>query len=228
MRTDQLIVLLASQAAAVRPLPRPSVRLLQWIAVSLPATAVGVVLVQPRSDLVAMLYDPGFAWRAVATLATALLAAAIALVLSVPGRERFPFGRVLPFIAAGLWVLVLARLLVEGGNSMARLGALPVHLGCILQMTALSAVPTATLFAMLRRAAPMHPGWNAVLAALAGVALAALGTQALCPLDDPAHQLVGHVVPVLVLTGIGGVALRHRLNWSADLRNLRLTTNRHR
>jgi hypothetical protein len=34
----------------------------------------------------------------------------------------------------------------------------------------------------------------------------AAATQFICPLDDPAHQLVGHVVPVAVLSVLGALA----------------------
>jgi hypothetical protein len=49
--------------------------------------------------------------------------------------------------------------------------------------------------------------------ALAAVALGAAATQFICPLDDPAHQLVGHVLPVAFLAVFGAIAGRRSLNW---------------
>jgi hypothetical protein len=69
------------------------------------------------------------------------------------------------------------------------------------------------LFVMLRRAAPLRGAWSAALATLAAVALGAVATQFICPLDDPAHQLVGHVLPVAFLAVFGAIAGRRSLNW---------------
>jgi hypothetical protein len=77
----------------------------------------------------------------------------------------------------------------------------------------LSVVPGWALFAMLRRAAPLRRTWSEALATLAAVALAAVATQTMCPIDDPALQLVGHFLPVALLSVWGAVAGRQWLNW---------------
>jgi hypothetical protein len=221
VRTDELIVQLARAAGPVHPLPSPSARLARWIAVVLPITALGVIVMHPRVDLGAALQDPRFVGRALATVATALLSAASAFVLSVPGAERSPFQRAVPLLAGGLWALVLTLFLIDGGNPVPRLATLPFNPPCIYQIIGLSVVPGLALFAMLRRAAPLQPAWSAALATLAAAALSAAGTQMICPVDDPAHQLVGHVVPVIALTVIGGVVGRPLLDWLAGIRETR-------
>ena len=55
--------------------------------------------------------------------------------------------------------------------------------------------------------------WSAALATLASVALGAAATQFLCPIDDPAHQLVGHVLPVAFLSVWGAIVGGRSLNW---------------
>ena len=77
----------------------------------------------------------------------------------------------------------------------------------------LSVVPGWALFAMLQRAAPLRRAWSGALATLAAVTLGAVATQFICPLDDPAHQLVGHVFPVAVLSMLGTIAGHRYLNW---------------
>jgi hypothetical protein len=76
----------------------------------------------------------------------------------------------------------------------------------------LSIVPGWALFAMLCRAAPLRRAWSAALATLAAVALAAVATQVICPVDDPAHQVVGHVLPVAFLSVSGAIVGRRWLN----------------
>ena len=66
---------------------------------------------------------------------------------------------------------------------------------------------------MLRRAAPLRQAWTGALATLAAAALGAAATQVLCPIDDPAHQLVGHVLPVILLAIAGTIAGRRAFDW---------------
>jgi hypothetical protein len=213
VRTDELIVQLARAAGPVRPLPRPSVRLARWTAAAVPMTALGVIVIGPRVDVVNAIYQPTFAGIAVATLGTALLSATGAFVLSVPGAERSPLQRVVPLVAGGVWTLGLVVLLTTGGDPVRRVLALPFHWACLIEIAGLSLVPGWALFAMLRRAAPLRRAWSAALATLAAVALGAVATQFICPIDDPAHQLVGHVLPVAFLSVSGAIVGRRWLNW---------------
>jgi hypothetical protein len=181
-------------------------------------TALGVVVIGPRADILTAIYQPTFAGLAVATLGTALLSAAGAFVLSVPGAERSPLQRVVPLVAGGVWALVLVVLLTNGGDPVQRVLALPFHWACLIEIAGLSVVPGWALFAMLRRAAPLQRVWTATLAMLAAGALAAVATQVICPVDDPAHLLIGHVLPVAFLSVWGAIVGRRWLNWLSELR----------
>jgi Negative regulator of sigma F len=101
----------------------------------------------------------------------------------------------------------------DRGDPGRRVLALPFHLLCLIEIAGLGVVPGWLLFTMLRRAAPLRRVWNAALATLASVALGAAATQFLCPIDDPAHQLVGHLLPVACLSVWGAIAGRRWLNW---------------
>jgi len=213
VRTDELIVQLARAAGPVRPLPGPSVRLARWTAAAASMTALGVIVIGPRADVLTAIYQPTFVALAVATLGTALLSAAGAFVLSVPGVERSPLQRAVPLVAGGVWALVLVVLLTTGDDPVQRILALPFHWACVIEIVGLSIVPSWVLFVMLRRAAPLRRAWSAAFATLAAVALAAVATQVICPLDDPAHQLVGHLLPVALLSLSGTIVGRRWLNW---------------
>ena len=206
MRTDELIVALARAAHPVRPLPRPSLRLARWTAAIVPVTALAAVVIGLRADVSSAITEPAFIGIAVATLATALISAASVLVLSIPGAERSIVQRAVPLSMCGLWALALGVLLARGGDPLQRLLVWPLHWLCVIEITALGIVPALALFTMLRRAAPLRRYWSAALATLASVAIGAAATQFICPLDDPAHQLVGHVVPVAVLSVLGALA----------------------
>ena len=213
MRTDELIVQLARAAGPVRRLPPLSLRLAGWTAAVLPLTALCVLVIGPRVDVSAAISQPTFVAIAVATLCTALLSAGGAFVLSVPGAERSPLQRAVPLVAGGVWVLALIAWLTAGGDPVKRALALPFHWACLIEIGGLSMVPGWALFAMLRRAAPLRRAWSGALATLAAVSLAAVATQVICPIDDPAHLLVGHALPVAFLTVCGAMAGPPWLNW---------------
>jgi hypothetical protein len=139
---------------------------------------------------------------AAATVATALLSAAAAFVSSVPGLERTPLQRWVPLLSLGAWIGVLTLSITAGGR-IGRTDPRILHVACIVQISLLALVPAWMLFAMLRRALPLERRWSSGLATLAAVALAASGTQFICPIDDPLHLLVGHAVPVAALALAG-------------------------
>ena len=213
MRTDELIVALARAAGPVRPLPSPSLRLATWTVATVPVTVFGAIVIGLRADVSAAIGQPTFIGMALATLGTAVLSAASALVLSVPGAERSVLQRVLPLVTGGLWALALVVLLTTGGDAVQRLLLWPFHWACLIEIAGLSIVPGWLLFSMVRRAAPLRRAWSGALAMLAAVAIGAAATQFICPLDDPAHQLVGHVLPVATLSVLGALAGHRYLNW---------------
>ncbi len=214
MRTDELIVELARSAGPVRRLPSPSIRLARWTATTAPLMALAVIVIGPRTDVMTAMSQPAFLGIAAVTIGTALLSAATAFVLGIPGAEHSVWQRAVPLLAGAVWGLGLAYLLVSEGAAFERVMSFPVHVTCLVEIAGLSIVPGWTIFVMLRRAAPLEPAWSGALAALAAVAGAAAATQLLCPVDDPAHQFVGHLLPVVVLSMLGTIAGRRFLNWT--------------
>ena len=213
MRTDELIVELARSAGPVRPLPSPSIRLAQWTAATAPLMALAVIVIGPRADIVTAMAKPTFLGMALVTIGTALLSAGSALVLSIPGAERSVWQRILPLLAVGVWTLALAYFLNTDGSAVPRLLEWPLHVSCLIEIAGFSVIPGWALFTMLRRAAPLQRAWSGALAMLATAAIAAAATQFICSVDDPAHQLVGHVLPVAVLSILGAIVGQRFLNW---------------
>ena len=128
MKTEDLIVQLASTAGPVRPLARPPVRLAQWLGLAIAIAALAIVAIGPRRDLWLVMGQPAFAALVALTLFMAVAAAAASLVLSIPGAERSALQRMVPVIAGATWGVVLVGLLVAGGNPMhprARLAGSP-------------------------------------------------------------------------------------------------------
>ena len=208
MKTDELILHLAKSAGPVTRLPAPSIRLLQWLAAAAALAAVAVFGVGARAGLGTAISQPAFAVSLAALVLATISAAALAFVLSVPGAEGSPRRRALP-IAAGLawpaaWFVAMMR---HAGAT----GARPFHWACAIEIGVLGAISGWMLVGMLRRAAPLQPAWTAGIAGVAAVTIASAATQVICPVDDPRHQLVGHVLVAAVVGFAVFMAGRRRL-----------------
>jgi hypothetical protein len=199
VKTDELILELAKTAGPVTPLARPSIRLGRWAGMTTMVAALAVVAIGPRADLGAALARPAFMSSLLALLVAGVSAAASALTLSVPGAERSPRLRALPLAALVAWPMTWLVAMATGAADHARL----VHAGCVIEIAVLAVVSGWTLLAMLRRAAPLQPAWTAAIAAIAAVTVASAATQVICPIDDPAHQLLSHVL-IAAAVGLGG------------------------
>jgi len=205
-RTEQLIVELARDAAPVTRLPPMVVRLARWIAMALAAAAAGVWLIGAREDLWPALTTPSVFASVALTLVAAATAGAAALRLSVPGADQARYSRWVPIAATASWVAVLWTLSREAGVSTEALLREPFHLACGARVVALSLLPSLALVSGVRRGFALDRVWAAVLAVLAGSALAAGSVQLVCPIDRPAHLLVAHALPMLLLAALGGLA----------------------
>ena len=215
MKTDELIVELTRSLEPVERLRSPLVRLTRWAMVSLSVAALGVLAIGPRADISTAIRQPSFAVLGLMALVTAIGAAASALVLSIPGGERTPAQRGVPLLVGTVWVLTLVAMLNADGAAWTRLLALPVHAACLVEIAGFAVVPAWGLFAMIRHAAPLSLTWTAVLAALAAASIGVAATQIVCPVDDSAHHLVGHLAPMALLTLGIAAARRPSLRWSS-------------
>ena len=211
LSTDALIVHLAARATPVTPLRPPSVRLFQWLLLTGAIGFLAVIVVGPRRDWAEAILSPGFGSSLAVLFVAALSAALAAFVLSVPGAERSWLQRAIPIVAAMAWpaVWLIVMMGMPGSRVPARS---PFHIACALEILAISAVCGWLLWRMIRRGAPLRPGWTAATIGLAAVAAASAATQIICPLSDPRHQLIGHVLVAatiaIVALGVGRRALR--------------------
>lgn len=201
--TDQLIASLAADLTPGRPLPAPLARLAIWMILALGTAAVGVVLLGPRADLPEAVRSAVFLSRLGMTLLAGLLAASAALVLAVPGAERSALQRAAPWLAVAGWLLMLGAPVLAGDAAASRL-ADDFEWACAGRIAALAVVPAGALYLMLRRAAPLRAGWAGSMSALGAAAVGAAGVQCVCPVNSPAHLLVAHALPVLII-GVAGI-----------------------
>jgi hypothetical protein len=203
--TRDLIHELAGDLTPVRPIASLRATTLAVLGAWLLVSAVGVAMMGLRPDLGERMLSAGGVSVIFASLAVAGVGGIVcALGLAVPGREgvaRAGLGLGLLGIAVSAG---FASLLVVGSPGLSRAG---VHFGdlrCLAIACVIGAVPALGVVLFVGRAAPFRPV-AAVLGAAAGTAaLGAVAAEASCPLSDPLHMLLGHVLGpvagVLILT----------------------------
>ena len=208
MKTEELIVRLAADAAPVRPLPSTSERVVRWLLVAVPFVVVFVVLVGPRADLGTRASAPAFLVSLLAVTAFALVCAAAAVVSSVPGHQQSRLAMVAPPFVILIWAGALAVRLIAGGPIGHQLISEPLHAACLLQISLMAAVPAIVLLRSVRAGASMAPGWSGVLSLGAAFAAGAVGSVLICPIDRAAHEALWHLVPVLAWATAGVIVGR--------------------
>jgi hypothetical protein len=174
--------------------------MLYWSGLAWASMAAGLVVFGLRPDPASAVDAPRLIATTLFALGAAVAAGFGSLVLAVPGAER---SRALWLSAAGLlaaWTVWLAIEVLREGYLVESLLHSPA---CFTRVIAIGAVPGITLFVMLRRAAPLKPALTGALALAAAASFGALAIQFICPLDDAAHGLLGHLGPVLTL-GLAG------------------------
>ena len=214
MKTDDFIKQLSSDVKPVKRLASPGKRFFIWFLASFFSISLGISLMGIRSDFSQALINPRFVLETLAILAIAILAAAGAFMMSVPGMGSRPIIRWLLIIPSIAWLLSLVfRLytIYSQANSFAFI--FDYGFGCIRDIFLLGILPGSFLFFMLKAAAPLRLSWTGALATLSAAAIAAVGVQFTCSVDSPVHIFLWHVLPVIVI-GVTGIALgKYLLRW---------------
>jgi hypothetical protein len=199
MKTEDLIHTLSARVEPVRPLNPPSVRLLSWLALALPAVAVVAVVMGLRADLGQRLGEMLFDLRLVSSLATAALAALAALALGVPGRSRARALAPLPPLV--LWMASLGRqcfLEIQGAAEKELLAG--PHLHCLPDIAVMIALPTLAMVALVLRGAGFRRRLELALGGLAAAALANTALSLAHPVDAGVLTLAAQMAVIAVLS----------------------------
>ena len=202
--TQELIDTLVECTTPVRRLRPPLVRAMLWLAFAGLVIALIVMRHGLRDDLALSLHQPAFAISTAAALATGILSAIAAFVISLPDRSRWWL--MLPMPPLAVWISTIGYGCITDWVS---LGPEGVRFGDELRCFAilvLTSVPLAiALAAMLRYAAMLRAG---AVAATGGLAIAAITASALSLFhnhDAAALILVWNLGTALLITGITSV-----------------------
>jgi hypothetical protein len=202
--TDRLIDALVAGATPVRRLRPPLVRAFSWLAL---AGAILVLLAighGVRSDLVEHLRQPVFVVSILAALATGVLAAIAAFMVSLPDRSQSWL--LLPLPTLIVWVSTIGYGCL---TDWVAIGPGGVQLGETLRCFAtlvLTSVPLAiTLTVMLRHAALLRPVTATLVGALAVAAITSSALALMHDIDATAMILMWNLGTAAAIVALGGL-----------------------
>lgn len=207
--TADLIRRLSTSGGRVRPLASPTMRVVIWLAASLPYLFL-VYLMWPRASSATM--DQRFVVEEGAALLTGLSAAMAAFATVVPGRSRK--AALVPLVPLSVWLVSLGQRCARDWSGTAHfLGIVLPHWGCVPATIVPGLVPAAALVLMLRRGAPMAPRLTLTLAAVATAGLADATMGVIHTGDASLTILTWHVLTVFALSGVIGMLGDSVLSW---------------
>lgn len=211
MKTEDLIRALALDAA------QPVVTVGRLVAVAVSAGAAASLLLftaalQPRPDIAAALYSPGFCLK----MAAAACLALTAITLLGEVARPLPCRRSLRVLTLAPLLLVLGvaieLILVPSETWHARLiGRNAAH--CLALIPLLSASPALCLFLALRRAAPARPGLAGIIVGLVAGGIGAILYALTCPDDSPLFVAAWYSFAIVIVCGACFIAGRRWLRW---------------
>jgi hypothetical protein len=204
--TDRLIERLVAEASPVRRLVDPRQRAALWTALALVCVALGAAWFGVRRDMTGALGLPPFLLRYALLAATMWLAIVAAFRLAVPGADQRAWTRWWPLVLLGAAIAVTAGELVVASIA-GDAGAPLFGWRCVRKLTFVGAVPVLAAMVLIRRAAPLDPVWTALLALVAAGAAGALTSEIACPVRQPMHVMLWHVLPIACYAAIGAGAV---------------------
>ncbi|QLG95418.1 DUF1109 domain-containing protein [Pseudomonas yamanorum] len=201
MNTDELIAALIADLKPVRRLRPPAWRLVGWLAMSIPVTALLVATMRTRPDLAVKLSDPVFMTEQLASLATVLIAGWSALVAGVPGEARWKMWA--PVAPLALWIASLGH---QCWDEWVRLGinGMVFHpdFMCVPAIAMISAVPSLSMVLAIRRGARVRTSTAVLWGSLAAAALANVGLRMFHTEDAALMVIVWQFGSVLLLMAL--------------------------
>jgi hypothetical protein len=212
--TPDLIESLAADAGPVRRLRHPLVRAASWL--SLAALVVLLLALDHglRADIGPRLRQPVFVMGLAASLATGVLAAIAAFMISMPDRSRAWL--LLPIPALLVWLSTISYGCLTNWVEITPTGVETGEAARCFATLFLTSFPlSVTLLLMVRYAAVLRPTETVMTGALAVAAIAATALSLFHDLDATIMILIWNIGLAAVLVALGGAYGRVLLAWVA-------------
>jgi hypothetical protein len=214
MNTNDLIASLSAEVKPQQRLEKPA----YWCARLLAVCALYAIATQLclglRSDFSMQLSRPFFVAE-IALLFVLLLTSVLAAVLSMyPDGYQKPKFLKLPYLAfAAVFGLVAFQLLMPHDTRMAGPEAGTHGIECALCISAVALIPSALIFAILRKGASVRPFQAGAFAVLAASAIGGFTIRLAEANDSIEHLVQWHYIPTFLFATLGALIGKWLLKW---------------
>jgi hypothetical protein len=212
METSELISRLAEQPAPRCAGACPYSMVSRWLGVTFGGIIIMVAFLGLRPDLSLRLAEPLFLAE-IAVLFLLLVASGMsACWLAFPDQRQQPWLVKLPLVPLTVYAALIAYRL-----SVPEATAAPLEkdngIDCALCITGMAIVPAFTLLYLVRRCATTVPRLTGAVALLAAAVSGHLMLKFVEANDSLPHFAVSHLLPILLLCGIGFLLGKKILAW---------------
>jgi hypothetical protein len=212
--TPELIDALATRLTPVRRLRPPVIRSGIWLALAVLVLAMLGILHGLRPDLQVRIEDPTFLLGVAAALATAVLAAVAAFLVSLPDRSRYWLA--LPVPPLLLWMSTIGYGCLTNWVAIdTERNLMAEAVSCFATLVMTSLPLSLALLVMLRYAVWIRPTATALAGSLAVAAFVATGLSLFHNLDATAMILIWNVGVAALIVGLGRLFGARLFRWIA-------------
>jgi hypothetical protein len=198
-----LVQRLTSQVKPSRRLWPVPMRLALWLVLE-----IGILVWVMRggwSAFIQRLEHPAYVIEAFFFGCSAVILGALALQSAIPGRDlRLRKAALAAVLALAATILISALSPINISYPLKEF--VLVGLQCALRIALFGSLPVAALWWMVRRGAPFQGGLSGLLVGGSAFFFAFAILRIECPINDPLHIIVWHLLPALALTGVAAVA----------------------
>ena len=213
MDTEQLIQSMLDEGPR-KPLPHPMKQTMYWLVGTLVYLGLFTGYMGFRGDIAVKLSQPTYLIELVLLFGLGVSSALAAFCLSRPDGHQMPW---LKFVPLG-FVLAWAVTAFSGPAAATNMADLfhSMTLGrfdCVWHILLFSALPGIALFVIARKGSTIQCCWAGTMATLSATSFGYLVMRLLEQNDNPAHLIIWHALPIMLMCLVGMLLGKFALKW---------------
>ncbi len=213
METNDLIQQISDEGAS-RPLMHPLQQSMFWVMAIITYLFVFLLFDGFRPDLSEKLGSSEFLFELGLLFAVGMAATFATFCLTRPDDFQIAWAKYMPLGILAIWAIfafISAGDNLQLTNLIDSVALVQVH--CPIHIIGFSAIPAVVIFILVRMGAVIRIYWAGIMSALSVTAFAYLFMRLVENNDNPAHLIVWHAIPILVLCLLGMYAGKKTLRW---------------
>jgi len=213
MKTEDLIQQLVNEGPQ-KPMPHPMRQTMVWLLGMLVYLILITMYIGFRPDINQKLGEISYTFEFILLLGLGITSALSAFCLSRPDGHQMPWLKFVPFGFLLVWIITAFSGMSEQINleNLAHSMALN-HFDCPSYIAIFSIPPGMALFFLVRMGVTTQCYWAGSMATLSVTSFGYLLMRLIEPNDNPAHLIVWHALPIMLICMLGMIIGRLVLKW---------------